>query len=203
MNETNNFFYNFFIGLSFIILKLFYRLSIIGKENIPKIEPVVVVSNHLSNIDPFVVNVALFPRKVCSMAKEELFRNPLLSFFFRKLGAFPIHRGKYDRRAFKNSLEVLSRGQVFAIFPEGRRNRLEDGKLGPLHKGAALIAIKSGVLVVPMGIKGTEKIFPKGNLLPRFPKVKVKIGKPLPLINDKEQLTEKIGETISSILGEM
>ncbi|MDO8885302.1 MAG: lysophospholipid acyltransferase family protein [Candidatus Oleimmundimicrobium sp.] len=203
MEEKKNFFYTFIICLFFVVLKLFYRLNIIGKKNIPKTGPVILVSNHKSNIDPFVVSAVLYPRKIHSMAKEELFRNPVLSFFFRKLGAFPIHRGKYDRQAFKNSLEVLSKGQVFALFPEGRRNRLEDDKLGPLHKGAALIAIKSGAPIIPMGIKGTGKILPKGKLIPRFPKIKVKIGEPIPLIDDKTKLTEKIGEAISSILGEI
>lgn len=203
LNEKNNLFYSFTMRLSFIILKLFYKFSIFGKENIPKTGPVIFASNHTSNIDPFVVGAVLYPRKVHSMAKEELFQVPLLGFFIKKLGAFPVRRGKYDRQAFKNSLEILSKGQVLALFPEGTRNRLGDGKLGSLHKGTATIAIKSGVSIVPVGIRGTEKIFSKGKLIPRFPKIKVKVGEPLLLIDDKVKLTEKIAEAITSILGEI
>jgi len=203
MNKKTNHFYSFLVRLLGILFKVFYRFSVSGKENIPKDGPVVFVANHTSYLDPIVLGVAVLPRQVHFMAKEELFEGRILRPIIEKLGAFPVRRGKYDRQTLKSSLKVLSKGEALALFPEGKRYRLADGKLGPLRKGAAFIAIKSGALVVPIGIKGTEKVFSEGSSIPRFPKIKVKIGKPLPAINNKEKLMEKVGKDISLILGEM
>ncbi len=203
MNKKTNHFYSFLVRFLGVLFKVFYRFSVSGKENIPKYGSVVLVANHTSYFDPIVLGIAVFPRQVHFMAKEELFEGRILGPIIKKLGTFPVRRGKYDRQTLKNSLRVLSKGEALALFPEGKRYRLADGKLGPLRKGAAFIAIKSGALVVPIGIKGTEKIFSEGSSIPQFPKIKVKIGKPLPSINNKEKLMEKVGKDISLILGEM
>ncbi|GAW93226.1 lysophospholipid acyltransferase family protein [Calderihabitans maritimus] len=157
------------------IVLLFFRIccrwQVVGKENLPPQGPVVVVANHVSYWDPPVLGVAL-PRQIHFMAKEELFRIPLLGPLIRILGAFPVKRGKSDRAALKAGLQLLQEGKVLGLFPEGTRSKT--GQLLPFQPGAALLALKAGVPIVPVALQGSRQI------LRRFrPTVRVVIGKPL------------------------
>lgn len=145
-----------------VLFRLFfsvcYRWEVEGKEHIPDQGPVVVCPNHIHNLDPPLVGAAM-DRKVYFMAKEELFRIPILAPLIRHLGAFPVRRGASDRIAFKRAMEILREGKVLAIFPEGTRSR--SGRLGKAHPGAALIAIKGKADVVPAAIIGPYRLFRK------------------------------------------
>ncbi|HHX02291.1 MAG TPA: 1-acyl-sn-glycerol-3-phosphate acyltransferase [Firmicutes bacterium] len=154
--------------LAIILVKLWFRFTVVGKENIPE-TAAVLVANHASMFDPVILGVAV-NRPVHFMAKAELFRTPVSSWFFGKLHAFPVRRGEFDRNAIRSALEVLAHGQLLGIFPEGTRNKGEE--LLPLHSGAALLASRAQAPIVPIVIKGSGKY--------RFrQRIEVLIGSPI------------------------
>ena len=139
------------------------RLAVEGRENIPAEGPVLVVCNHISQADPVVVGVAAVPRKSYYFAKAELFRVPFLRGYIYRMGAFPVERGGADRRALRLSREVLSRGDMLLMFPEG--SRFTDGRLRPGLSGAGSLALDPGVTVIPAAIWGTHRFGRKGRVV--------------------------------------
>ena len=135
---------------------VFYRLSVSGKEHIPPDGPVLIVCNHISQADPVILGVAAVPRKSYYFAKAELFRVPFLRGYVNRMGAFPVERGGADRRALRLSREVLSRGDMLLMFPEG--TRYTDGRLRPGLSGAGSLALIPGVTVIPAAIWGSHRL---------------------------------------------
>jgi len=176
-----------FYHVSKIILKVLFSLltrwQVRGRENVPRQGPLIVIVNHLHNVDPPLVGVSL-GRIAIFMAKQQLFRTRLLNYFVRGLGAFPVRRGQPDRKALRQADQVLADGQALILFPEGTRSR--SGHLESAFLGSALIAVRNGVPILPIGISGTEKL--KGTAWPlRRPRITVNIGSPfhLPSVNNK------------------
>lgn len=191
--------YSFTRGLFFVLFKLFYRLSISGKENIPESGAVIIVSNHTSYLDPIVLAVAVSSRPINFMAKEELFSIPVLNILVRKLRAFPVRRGKPDKSAFETALQVLLKSEILGLFPEGTRRRLGRLQLGPGERGAAVIALKSKAPIIPVAIIGTDKVMMEEKKLPRFPKIRVIIGKSF-IISDEGDKKERINKAVNKIM---
>jgi len=117
---------------------------------------VLIVCNHISQADPVILGVAAVPRKSYYFAKAELFRVPFLRGYVNRMGAFPVERGGADRRALRLSREVLARGDVLMMFPEGRR--FTDGRLRPGLSGAGSLALIPGVTVIPAAIWGSHRL---------------------------------------------
>lgn len=171
-----------------IYLKMFYRIRIVGRSNIPVYKPFMVCSNHISWHDPFSVGVAL-PAwyRINYMAKKELFSNSVLRFLLLKAGSFPVNRQDADLIAVKKAYLILKEGNVLGLFPEGTRSR--NGAMQKAYNGAALIAVRSGVPILPVAIEGPYRLFNP---------VRIHIGKPFtlpPLVNEqknkkREQLDE-------------
>jgi 1-acyl-sn-glycerol-3-phosphate acyltransferase len=159
-----------------LFLFLFTRFEIRGKANVPRRGAVLVSANHLSLMDPPVVGVSL-GRTIIFMAKEELFRSRFSGYFISRFGAFPVHRGRVDREALRQAERVLDQGRVLVMFPEGSRGQ---GQLREGFTGAALIATRCRVPVLPVGITGTEAIKGWGWML-RRPRITVNIGSPFEL----------------------
>jgi len=159
---------------------LYWRLGRIGREHIPASGPVILVSNHRSFIDPFIIGLCS-RRPVYYVAKEELFHNRLLGWFVGSLGAFPVKRGAGDADFVETAKAILKRGDPVLIFPEGTRTR--PGALGKPKRGVGRLALETGATVVPVAIKGTEAI--RKGLRIRPHKVRVRIGAPLnfPLVD--------------------
>ncbi len=148
--------------------RVFFNLRFEGRKNIPRKQTVIYASNHRSYYDPPLVGSGT-RKKLCFMAKEELFEKKMFGWLIRRLGAFPVARGKGDTGVIDTAVEKLGKRSLM-IFPEGTRSK--DGKVGRGHTGAALISARSGKLIVPVGV-----VY-EGELKFRR-KVTVKYGEPI------------------------
>lgn len=156
--------------------RLFWRLTIEGVEHVPAEGAFVLAPVHRSNIDTLVV-AAVTRRRMRFMGKDSLWKVGWLGKVFSALGAFPVHRGTVDREALRRCIEVVEAGEPLVVFPEGTRQ--SGPHLQPLFEGAAYIATRTGVPIVPVGIGGSEAAMPKGSKLLRPVKVHVVVGEPL------------------------
>ena len=132
---------------------LLARVQVEGEANIPQDGPTIIMMNHISLADPVICMGAIAPRFVVPMTKIENMHNPLLAPFIRWWGAYSVKRGEIDRKALMNSIELVKRGQLILIAPEGTRH--PDGLARP-KDGLAYIATKANAAIVPMGISGAE-----------------------------------------------
>jgi glycerol-3-phosphate dehydrogenase (NAD(P)+) len=151
----------------------YFRLRRLGREHVPD-GGVVLAANHRSFLDPFAIGYCL-PRPVYFVAKQELFRNPILGWLLNCMGAFPIRRGESDEDSMETALQLLDRGDAVVIFPEGTRIRA--GSLGRPKRGVGRLALQSGAPVVPVAITGSERA--RTGWLIRPVKVHVRCGPPL------------------------
>ncbi len=176
-----------------LFFKLFFRMKVVGAENVPAEGGVLLCTNHVSYWDPPAVASA-FPRRLSIMAKEELFHNPLFAKLITSLGAFPIRRGKGDAGAVMAALKILGGGGATLVFPEGTRVRT--GEAGEINPGIIRIAIKARTPIVPGYTNGKYRLF--GGL-------KVYIGKPISYEEyydaapDKETLRRLADELMAAI----
>ncbi len=166
----------FFVRLFCLIV---FRVKKVGEENIKKEGAYIICANHRSNWDPPIL-VSSTKRLTYVMAKEELFKNNLIKWFAKKCCVFPVKRGKMDLESMKFALKILKDGQILVIFPEGTRNGLS--KNGRAQNGAAFMALRTGVPVIPVGVQGTLK---------PFHKIKLNYGKPLDFSEYKTNKPEK------------
>ena len=158
------------------LCSLAFRVRVTGAENVPPSGAYIVAPSHRSIFDvPF--SAYITNRSVRFLAKEELFRNPLLNWLFTKLGAVKVERGTADRGALRVLEAALREGSPVALFPEGTRASGPD--IAPLFDGAAYLAVKLGVPIVPVGVGGSEHILAKGKILPRLHRVAVVVGTPI------------------------
>lgn len=135
------------------LLRLFWRGTVRGLENIPASGGVILMMNHAAGVDPILCTGLVRPRHVITMAKIETRRNPLVGIFNALWGNFPVRRGVVDRFALNITIELLKRGQLVLIAPEGTRNR---GGLGTPKEGLAFLAMKADAVIVPVAVVGTE-----------------------------------------------
>lgn len=158
--------------------RLYNRLSIEAIEQIPRQETFILAANHCSNLDPLIVGSAC-PRRLRFMAKEELFRIPLLGPLLRALGAVPVPRSDRQGAAavLRLTLARLEAAESVLLFPEGTRSR--DGKMKALEGGVALLAVKTGLPVIPAFVSGSYEALAGGASFPRPVKIRLRFGAPL------------------------
>jgi 1-acyl-sn-glycerol-3-phosphate acyltransferase len=165
------------------ILKLLFRPTVEGLENVPADGPAILASNHLSFSDSFFLPLML-PRRVTFLAKAEYFTGRGLKgwfsrLFFTSIGQVPIDRsgGRASEGALKKGLEILRAGQLLGLYPEGTRS--PDGRLYRGKTGIARMALEAGVPVIPVAMINTFDIQPPGKVIPKIMKVGIRIGEPL------------------------
>jgi 1-acyl-sn-glycerol-3-phosphate acyltransferase len=159
------------------LLHLYFRGRIYGTNHVPRKGPLVVVSNHASDFDPPILSCCV-GRPVAYMAKEELFRVPVLKQAILLYGAYPVKRGMSDRQAVRSALHYLQQGWATGIFLQGTRTL--DGRIPDPKLGAALIAAKAQAPLLPVSLWGAHKIVKKGHYLPRSVPLTIRIGEIVP-----------------------
>ncbi len=182
------------------ILRFYFRSNIYGIENVPQQGPLVIVSNHASDLDPPIVSVSV-RRPVAYMAKEELFEVPILKQIITLYGAYPVKRGSADRSAIRSAMNSLAEGWAAGIFLQGTRT--PDGRITEPKLGAALIAAKAKVPLLPVCIWGTDAVKRQG-LMANYVPITVRIGEiiPPPESTKKEEL-ELISQKCADIINKM
>lgn len=154
----------------------FRGLAVIHTRNIEKLPlsgPVILAANHLTNFDVFPMQIVL-PRLIFYMGKAELFNNPLIDAYLRRLGAFPVQRGAKDEWALEHARKVLEHGQVLGMFPEGTRSKGRG--LRTAKTGVARLALATGAPIVPLAITGTHRMFRR---FPRRTRLTITLGDPI------------------------
>lgn len=199
-------FYNLMNLAMRVALFLFSTYRLIGRENIPRRGPVIVVANHLNMADPPLIGMVM-RRPVRFMAKIELFGSSFATWIMTSYGAFAVRRGEMDREALRRALAVLKEGQACGILPEGHRT--ETGGLQRAKVGVAYLAVKSRAPILPIGITGTEAMTSWGALWRREP-ITVRVGRPFSLdipdgritMAQYERYTDQIMRQIAALLPE-
>jgi len=198
--EGNILFYIIIKSFSWIIFKLIFRLKIIGRENIPKTGPFVIVANHSSLLDGFVL-VSFVRAKITFMSAAYLFKMPFVGNVLRGVGAIPVQGKGSDIKLIKKAMKVLQAGGVLGIFPEGRITNEKDDFSA--KAGAAYLAIKADVPIIPMAIKGADKALPVGAKFPKLNKIEVKIGKPISCSREIKLNKKILEDTVNSYMKEI
>jgi 1-acyl-sn-glycerol-3-phosphate acyltransferase len=161
--------YRLILRASQPVVQRAYRLDVRGLEHVPERGGFVVAANHTSNVDPWPLSVALWPRSLHFMAKYEAWKPPL-KWIIAGVGSFPVRRGEGDVEALENAMRVCREGRVMAMFPEGtRRAKGMHKKREPRpHTGAARIALGAGVPLVPAALRGLDRLSRLGPMRLQF-----------------------------------
>lgn len=177
-----------------------YRVEVTGGERIPADGGVIMVANHESLIDPWLLGLAT-RRPIRYMAKAELWNYPVLRTVMEWFGTFPVSRGVGDREAVGRAAELLQEGQLLGMFPQGTclpyRRR-------PWLRGAARLALSTGTPIVPVCIIGSERALRPGKFKLGLPRIRVLVGEPIevpqgrPTVAAAKHLTARIEEAIEA-----
>jgi 1-acyl-sn-glycerol-3-phosphate acyltransferase len=160
-----------------VLMWLLFRPKVQGRQYVPETGPVILAPVHRSFAD-FGFTSFCSRRKLFFMTKDSMWKNKFLGRMLLTLGAFPVHRESADREALQRAEEVLLRGQVLVLFPEGTRRSgpvIED-----LMEGAAFLSARTGAPILPIGIGGSDLAMPVGKALPKPHTIQVVIGPPMP-----------------------
>lgn len=189
-----------------LFFKILFRVKVKGKENIPESGHFLIASNHISFLDPIAIGVSS-PRPLNFMARDDLFNNRIFGWLLRNVNVFPVKReNREDISAIREALKRLRNGKGLVIFPEGRRG--DSDKLGEGRVGAALLAYKSGALIIPAFIKGSDKALPRDAKFIRLEPISVTFGNSinigeLGLKGDKKEIYKEITEMVMEAISKL
>jgi 1-acyl-sn-glycerol-3-phosphate acyltransferase len=160
--------------VSLFVGTLLFSLRVTGRRNFPLKGPVLLLANHQSYIDPFLVGLCCRVRHPSYLARRSLQRNPLLARFLRSMHMVPIDQEGLGKEGLQAALKLLGAGEVVVVFPEGTRT--EDGRLQPLRPGVALLIKRAKVPVLPIGIAGAYDAWPRWRKYPWPAPMSVAVG---------------------------
>ena len=169
--------YAFARGLVEAFCRLFWRVQVTGTEHVPRAGPFVLAPVHRSNVDTLLAGCVV-RRRMRFMGKDSLWKYRWSGALFSSLGGFPVRRGMPDREALRTCEQALRAGEPVVLFPEGTRQA--GPVVQPLFEGAAFVAARTGVAIVPVGIGGSEWAMPKGSSTLKPVKVAIVVGAPIP-----------------------
>lgn len=180
------------------MLHVYFRGQIHNADRVPQQGPLIIVSNHASDFDPPIVSNCI-RRPVAYMAKEELFKVPILGRAIHLYGAYPVKRGAADRSAIRQAIAKLEDDWAVGIFLQGTRT--PDSRISSPKLGAALIAAKTQVPLLPVSVWGTQAIIQKGSPLPHPVPVTVRVGNLIspPSSSDRDELTDLTHRCVEAI----
>jgi len=191
-------FYRFARAIINLLCRVYWRVRVTGRENIPLSGAFVLAPVHRSNIDTMLA-CTVTPRRMRYMGKDSLWKNSVTGWLFSALGGFPVTRGTADREALRRCVYVLQSGQPLVMFPEGERK--SGAVVEKLFDGAVYVAIKANVPIIPVGIGGSELAMQKGSKIVRPVRCAMVIGKPIYVdIGDGPRTARSSVKTISEEL---
>lgn len=185
-------FYRFCRALCVVASRVFYKLRIEGRENVPETGGLLIVSNHQSHLDPVFVGVGVGRRNMASIARAGLFKNPLLRLLLRGLGSISLKQDEGDAGAIRAAIGELKKGRAMLIFPEGSRS--PDGQVHEFKRGTWLLLSRSGCTVLPAAVEGAFNAWPRTRSVPHLfgHRCAVAFGKPIPF-EDLKRLGAEAG----------
>jgi 1-acyl-sn-glycerol-3-phosphate acyltransferase len=172
--KNNPFLVAAFRAVTRIIARTYVRLSVEGLENVPGEGACIIITNHISGLDPFVIGIPM-DRAIYCLAKVELYQNAMLTWILKNLGFIPLDRDSTDTSAMRIVLKVLKNGHPLGISPEGTRS--EDGEMLPFTHGATKLALHAQVPILPVAVHGTRELMPPGTYGVKPGRAYIKIGK--------------------------
>src|SRR5688572_9234117 len=195
-------------SLLHVIFAVYFRWRVYNKERVPPSGPLILASNHSSFLDPPSVGTAL-DREINYLARESLFRFPIIGWLLREWNSVPVDREGGGARGLTTILERLRSGGAIILFPEGTRTR--DGRLQPARAGIGLAVVKSNAPVVPVRVFGTYEAYGRHVKIPRPCRITVKFGQPMDFSDlraeartcSKERLKKIYQEIAEQIMAEI
>ena len=198
-------FYSLIRNLLVLLCLVVTRVRIIDRHKVPATGAFILAPIHRSNIDSPLAS-AVTRRRMRFMGKDSLWKVRPVGWVLSALGGFPVSRGTADREALKRCIAVLESGEPLVLFPEGTRQ--SGPKVHPLFDGAAYVAVKAGVPIIPVGIGGSERVMPKGSKMIHPRKCVMIIGDPIEVQPDPEgrvprSAVKDVTERLSASLQEL
>ena len=186
----------------------YYRVRTHGAHHLETPGPLIIAPVHRSNLDAPLVATRT-KRMIFALGKQSLFTSKVFGWIVSALGAFPVNRGAADRDALRAAQDLLEAGGAIIVFPEGTRQTGND--VGEVFDGAAFLSARTGALVVPIGIAGTEASMPPGTKFPKRTQVAVVVGAPMePLrsetgkvsLKQRRAFTQELRTTLQAVFDE-
>lgn len=179
-----------------VIIWLTVRKDFQGLEKVPRRGPLIMTANHFNMADPPVLT-AVMPRRIVWMAKRELFDIPVIGWLYHLFGLIPVRRFEADLSALRKAQQALKRGHMLGMFPEGTRSAGRGLKEG--EPGTAVIALRSGAPILPVGIWGTENVSLPRDLFRRT-SISIRVGEPYYLAATRRPSKEQVAEATEEIM---
>lgn len=193
-------FYNSLRTISRILFKHIWKMQIVGIENIPDEGPLIIVANHSSLLDGFVM-VAAFEHTLTFLSAAYLFDIPVVGFILRKIKAIPVSTSKKTvstRKTVKDILNVLENNGILMIFPEGGLRKTNE--IVDMKSGASFFSVKTKVPILPVAINGTKDVLNGGNIILRRRKIIVNIGCVINTVDDVEKMSYLIKDNLKTLM---